>query len=309
MKIPVILGPTSAGKTSLSLELCQKLKGEIISADSRQIYRHMDVGTGKMPLNQEKVLKKHEGFWEINNVKIWGYDIVDPGEYFSAHDFALFGLNKAKEILAMKNNPFLVGGTGLYIDFFTGKIKGNSTPPNFIYRKELENKPLEELQKILTSLNLEANDSDIHNKRRLVRIIERNTYSEKKPPSPLPYLSDINFIFIGLTAPREFLYSRADLWVESIWQNERILEEIQNLIALGFKESPQLNGFIYKVALDFNKGLVSKEEAIQKTKFDMHSYIRRQQTYFKRNSEIKWFDISQDNCEQNIYNYLKDVGF
>ncbi len=310
MKIPVILGPTSTGKTGLALELCQEFNGEIISADSRQVYKHMDVGTGKMPANASTEIKKSDKVWEIAGINIWGYDIVCPGEYFSAYDFALLALEKARNTLLTGKMPFLVGGTGLYIDFFTGKIQGNSLPPDFKYRNELENETLEKLQKLMMSLNLGVNESDFQNKQRLVRIIERNNNStEKKSTTPLPYLQNAEYIFIGLTAPREFLYKRADLWVDSIWQQDKILEEVQTLIALGFSDTPQLNGFIYKDAQDFLQGPLTREEAIQKTKFATHAYIRRQQTYFKKNPEINWFDISQDNWMENIYNLFKDVEF
>ncbi|HDQ88696.1 MAG TPA: hypothetical protein ENN92_00935 [candidate division WWE3 bacterium] len=309
LKIPVILGPTSTGKTGLALWLCKEFGGEIISADSRQIYKHMDIGTGKLPLGMASSIKRDAEFWEIEGVKIWGYDIVCPGEYYSAYDYALFALEKAKNNLSAGKTPFLVGGTGLYIDFFTHRIEGNSLPPDFNYRKKLEFQDLKDLQKTVMSLNLEVNNSDFQNKQRLVRIIERNFPREKKSGTPLPYLQNSQFIFFGLTAPRDFLYDRADLWVDSIWKDDLLLDEVKKLNSMGFENSPQLNGFIYNEAQKFIKGLTSKEEAIQRTKFNTHAYIRRQQTYFKKNTEINWFDISRDNWKQTIYNKLKDAGF
>ncbi|MBP8960686.1 hypothetical protein KBG31_00460 [Patescibacteria group bacterium] len=308
MKIPVIVGPTSTGKTGLALEMCKKLNGQIISADSRQIYRHMDVGTGKIPLGEKEIIK-HEDYWEIAGINVWGYDIVNPGEYYSAYDFALFALERAKKLIQEEKMPFLVGGTGLYIDFFTQKIQGNSLPPDFNYRKSLEKKNLQELQNLLTSLNLIANTSDFQNKHRLVRIIERNRSAPKIVATPLPHLKNVKFVFIGLTAPRDFLYNRADLWVDSIWKKDKIVLEVEKLSSLGFINSVQLNGFIYSQAIDYKKGVMVREEAIQKTKFAVHSYIRRQETYFKKNSCIQWFDISKDNLEQTIYNYFRNVEY
>ncbi len=305
MKIPVIVGPTSSGKTSLSLDLCKKLDGEVISADSRQIYKHMDIGTGKLPAHAEVSYERHDKYWILEGKNVWGYDLVTPDEYFSAYDFADFGLKKAGELIEKGLHPIIAGGTGLYIDFFTHRIKDLSGPPDLDLREKLESKDLKELQDEVTSLNIELNRSDFHNKYRLVRILERKKTTES--PSPLPYLKDVNYIFIGLTAPRKFLYQRVDLWADSIWQDDLIVKEVEKLIDLGYEDSPKLHGLVYENAYAYFKREKSRKKAIQRTKFNLHAYIRRQQTYFKRNKEIKWFDITQDNYVQTLYNYFKEI--
>lgn len=317
-KIPVILGPTCTGKTDLGLRLCQHLGGEIVSADSRQVFKGMDIGTGKISSLrefQEKGISKDSGVWLQEGINIWGYDLIFPEEYFSAQEFANFGLNKAHHIFSLGKIPFLVGGTGLYIDFFTGRIRPNINPPNFSYRKELEAKTLSELQNLVSLLGAKANASDFSNKRRLVRIVERLSFdrdeknkisSEKaKDQKALePYFSPEQFIFIGLTSSRTILYAKADKWVDSIWNEESLIMEIKSLLSKYSPQTPQLQGFIYKEGLKFLNGELSKSDAIQKTKFSIHAYIRRQQTYFKRNPDISWFDISKDNWRENVYNLL-----
>jgi len=304
MKIPVILGPTSSGKTSLAIKLCTKLNGEIISADSRQIYKFMDVGTGKVPIGKDVAIERKDDFWVLDNVKVWGYDLVTPDEDFSAYDFAKFGLTVAGDLTEKSIVPFLVGGTGLYIDFFTHRIKDIIGPPDLELRKELEKKNLKGLQQDVRSLNLLLNTSDFNNKRRLVRILERNKTS--KSPTPLPYLENAKFVFIGLTASRDFLYKRVDGWVDSIWEDDIIVTEVSDLISLGYVDSRRISGLIYGNAVDFLNTEKTREEAVQKTKFNLHAYIRRQQTYFKRNKAIKWFDVTQDNLTENVYNYIKN---
>ncbi len=302
MKIPVILGPTSSGKTGLGLRLCKEFNGEIISADSRQIYKFMDIGTGKIPVNKEVDVERNDAFWILEGVRVWGYDLITPDKDFSAYDFIQFGLPVAKALAEKSKMPFLVGGTGLYIDFFTHRIKDSGGPSDLKLRKDLEKKPLKSLQDNVTSLNIELNNSEFNNKQRLVRVLERNLTT--KSPTPLPYLEDAEFVFIGLTASRDFLYERVDSWVDSIWKDDAIVAEVLDLISRGYEDSSRLSGLIYGNAKDFLGSGKSLTEAIQKTKFELHAYIRRQQTYFKRNESVEWFDVGQDNLAENIYNYI-----
>jgi len=304
MKIPVILGSTSSGKTGLALKLCEEFNGEIISADSRQIYKFMDIGTGKIPIGKNVDIERKDDFWDLDSVKVWGYDLITPDKDFSAYDFAKFGLTVAGDLTEKSIVPFLVGGTGLYIDFFTHRISGIPGPPDLKLRKGLEKKSLEELQQNVTSLNIELNNSEFNNKQRLTRILERNL--TKKSRIPLPYLKGVEFVSIGLTSSRDFLYGRVDSWVDSIWKDDAIVTEVSDLVSRGYSDNRRLSGLIYGNAKDFLEGKKIREEAIQETKFDLHAYIRRQQTYFKRNKDIKWFDIAQDNLTENVYNYIKN---
>ena len=301
----VIVGPTSTGKTSLSVELCKKLGGEIISADSRQIYKYMDVGTGKLPLGSSVEINKGEGFWELDGVKIWGYDLVSPDQYFSSYDFAKYALEKTEEIFSRGKNVFIVGGTGYYVDTVTGKLVLNTNiEPDFALRSELENKPLSELQFLLTSLNLEAfKKIDKKNPVRLIRAIEKEK-GMKKNLTPLPR-PDVKFIYIGLTGSRELLYWKADKWVEAIW-NGGLISETEKLLSMNFGSFPPLRGLVYKTAVSFINKEITEDAAVQRIKFDIHAYIRRQQTWFKRNPDICWFDVSVDSCGENVYTFVKE---
>jgi tRNA dimethylallyltransferase len=301
----VILGPTSSGKTSLAIKLCKRLGGEIISADSRQVYEHMDIGTGKRPVKGGIPIKKHSNHWELDGVKVWGYDVVTPNQFFSVYDFALFALKKAHELLGQGKAVFLVGGTGFYIDIFTGKVKPSQIKPNLELRKDLESKSLATLREDLTSLNLEEYKKiDTQNKVRLIRAIEK-TLGEKNPTTPLPYLKNVEFRYFGFTADNSFLYKRVDNWLDHIWDNG-LVEEVEDLLAGEFRDSLKLRGLVYKSVVSCLNKELSEVEARQRAKFDLHAYIRRQKTYFNKNPDIEWFDISNsaDDIEQKLYNLI-----
>ena len=308
-KIPeiyIILGPTSLGKTSLALKLCEKFNGEIISADSRQICKYMDIGTGKVPLDTQIRIKKGPNYWELNEKKIWGYDLINPDQYFSGYDFAIFALEKAREIIENGKNVFLVGGTGFYIDIFTGRIKLTQVSPDLKLRKSLESLSLDVLQNKLREIDNEMFESvDKLNKVRLVRALEKKLSANKdNDKKRLPYF-DFYSVYIGLTSSRNVIYERVDKWVEKIWDSG-LLNEVMNLREKGYGETHRVKGLIYGTAGEFLDGKLTRKGAIERTKYDVHSYVRRQQTWFKRNPDIEWFDISQDDFEEIIYNRVKE---
>ena len=303
-KVYIILGPTCTGKTSLAIEFCKKCGGEIVSADSRQVYKYMDIGTGKLPVDLSIPVEKIDKKWIFDGVNIWGYDLVTPDKYFSAYDYAQFALPKIKDILGEDKGVFLVGGTGFYIDIVTGRKKPAGTKPDFELRKALETTPTKNLLTWLTSLNPEKLEIiDTKNRARIIRALEIELRREKTNTTPLPYLQNIKFIFIGLTAPREVLYEKVDVWLENIWGNG-LLDEVKNLLDMGFGNSPKLHGLVYKSAVDFLEKKISEDAAKQRAKFDLHAYVRRQQTWFKKNKEIEWFDITNEELSANVENLL-----
>ena len=292
-KVYVVLGPTCSGKTSVALDLCRSMDGEIVSADSRQIYKYMDIGTGKFPFGEHNV-----------NVKIWGYDLVVPGKYFSVVDYVNFAVKKVKEILKEGKKVFIVGGTGFYVDVLTGRQEITGYAPNFVLREQLENKSVEELLSYLKSINSNKTlNIDIKNKVRLIRAIEKVLTKKSNYTSLVNSLNNVNFKFIGLQSDRGFLYNKVDGWVNWIWENG-LIEEVKGLINNGYKETHQMKGLIYKDAVDFIDKKTLAKEAIQRTKFDLHSYIRRQQTWFKKNDQIKWFDIKDKKLSENVQNFV-----
>lgn len=298
----IILGPTSSGKTSLAIEFCKKYGGEIISVDSRQIYKHMDIGTGKEPIKANFEVKKEDGGWTMDGVKIWGYDLVNPNQYFSAYDFALFAIEKLKDIISREKTPFLVGGTGFYFNVITGEVELDKTPPDFSLREELEELTTEELkQKLLKENPALAEKTDLNNPARMIRAIEKTMSEKERDPIILP--KNIEYTKIGLTAPRKFLYEKADAWVENIWENG-LIEETKLLINSEYKDSQKLKGLVYKTTVKYLNQEIKAEEAKQKIKHNLHAYIRRQQTYFKKISNITWIDVSQDNKLEKLYNIV-----
>ena len=292
-KVYVVLGPTCSGKTSVALDLCRSMDGEIVSADSRQIYKYMDIGTGKFPFGEHNV-----------NIKIWGYDLVVPGKYFSVVDYVNFAVKKVKEILKDGRKVFIVGGTGFYIDVLTGRQQIFKYEPNFVLREQLEDKSVEELLSYLKSINSNKTlNIDTKNKVRLIRAIEKELTKKSNDTSLVSLLNNVNFKFIGLQSDRGFLYNKVDGWVNWIWENG-LIEEVKGLINNGYKETHQMKGLIYKDAVDFLDGKTFVQEAIQRTKFDLHGYVRRQQTWFKKNDQIKWFDIKDKKLSENVQNFV-----
>lgn len=300
----IIFGPTSSGKTSLALSLCKKLNGEIISTDSRQVYKGMDIGTGKIPVDkQETSIKRHDKYWEVEGVKIHGYDLITPDEYFSAYDFAKFAFQKIRKLKELKKTPFLVGGTGFYIDVITGRIKLSGTKPNAQMRESLNKTPTTNLLNSLKLLNQDVvSEIDISNRQRIIRALEIE-FNKENDGKPLEYINNEGFQYIGLGSSRKTLYERADKWLDGIW-DAGLIEETQYLLKK-YPNNEKLNGLVYKSVVSVIKSLSSSVEARQKAKFDIHAYIRRQSTWFKRYTEAELFDVEDVNLYRNVFNLVK----
>ncbi len=302
--IPVICGPTSTGKTSLALDLAKDLDAVIISADSRQIYKQMDIGTGKLPVSANHTVKKNKETWEIDGVTVYGYDLVQPNEVYSAFDFCNYARGVIEQNYVKNKRVLVVGGTGFYIDTLTGKILPSGSPPDQVLRSELNTLSLEVLQEKLRALSIEAfNSVDIKNKVRLIRAIEKithpvNTTSLKQ----LPFYA--KYVYLGLKTTNEFMYSKADLWAESVWKNG-LVNETRTLISQGYQDAVPLNGLIYKSVQAYINGSMTSDAALQRIKYDLHAYIRRQLTWFKKNTDIHWCDISVLSKEQIKHDALR----
>ena len=298
----VILGPTCAGKTSLGLKLCQKFNGAIISADSRQVVRHMDIGTGKIPMSGTTLkIDRMEGSWILSDVGVYGYDLVDPDQYFSAYDFVTYCKKTFPRASLNGKNVFVVGGTGFYIDALTGKTPLAGVGPDLELRKYLETLTLDQLGQKLFELNSAASQKiDLKNPARVIRAVEKSLSREvlQEKSSLLA-----NPTYIGLTCDRKVLYERADAWVGAIF-GAGLFEEVAK-IQEQFPKSQRLTGLIYKSAVNYLAGQTTLEEAKQRAKFDMHAYIRRQQTWFKRDPNIIWFDISQPNFDEQVVSLVE----
>lgn len=298
-KILIIQGPTSSGKTSLALSIVKEINGVIISADSRQIYKHMDIGTGKVPVGYSNEIIRNKDHWFMEGIKVFGYDMVNPGEYFSAQSYVDFAQNLIK-VFSEKNVPVIVvGGTGFYIDALVGKIILEGGGPDQELRSRLEKCSLNELLDILEKNNSGIfNGIDKKNKVRVLRAVEKTLTppevgTTKKVENPLIVIPKVS---VGLTSDRELLYKRADTWVDSIWEN--LLNETKALMGAGYEDTPQMKGLIYKTSVMYIKNQLNEKKSVERIKFDIHAYIRRQQTWFKRNPEIIWYDINCLSKEQ-----------
>src|SRR3990167_8855937 len=204
-KLLVIAGPTGTGKTNLALDLAKKFDGELISADSRQIYKGMDIGTGKVPTDEKKIknqeLEKHDRFWIINGVPVYLYDVITPDKTFSVAQYQQLAYQAIEKTHAKNKLPILVGGTGLYVQAVTEGLKIPNVPPNERLRKKLEVKPLSSLVSELETIDPHTADKiDKQNPRRVIRALEV-FYQAGESISKLKSKFKINFdlLKIGLT--------------------------------------------------------------------------------------------------------------
>lgn len=298
----IILGPTCIGKTAKALELCKKFDGEIVAVDSRQVVKGFDIGTGKTPISNStpNILKK-DGFWEIDGVKVWGYDLVAPDVLFTVTDYATF----VKQIPLSKKVVFYVGGTGFYFDILLGRKKTAGVAPDPEFRKKMESLSASQLFELLQEVDMKlASRIDKSNPRRLVRALEISS-KPRSLETDLSVFAKEPQIF-GFELSREELYKRSDLWVDTIFERG-LVEEVKVLIEKGFENSRSMNGLIYSAAKALVKGSLSKEEAVTRTKFDIHAYIRRQSTYFNKISGITWLPVSNTTFDIDLQSRVESI--
>ena len=306
-KLLVILGPTATGKTDLALRLASLAQGELVSADSRQVYRGLDIGTGKLPGGDLRFtvkdlrIKKGKGWWEIGGIKIWMYDVVSPAVQYTVADYVKDTQKVINKIVTSDKLPIIVGGTGLYLKALLYGLPNLTIPVDKKLRKELEKLTKEKLRKRLKVIALERwkmmNQSDRENPRRLVRAIELAGSNHVGDPSPAVPVQDDNVLKVGLTAPREVLYTRADARVISRI-NQGMIEESKRLQKNGLTlERMKGLGLEYGVLADYLDGKINDniDELIEKLQWKIHGYIRRQLTWFKKEKNINWFDITDKN--------------
>ncbi len=310
-KLLVILGSTSTGKTDLALRLAGKFNGEVVACDSRQVYKGLDIGTGKLPSVKYKVkseeLKKQDGFWEMNGIKIWMYDVADPKKQYTVYDYVRDANKVMDDIIKRGKRPIIVGGTGLYIKALLEGLPNLVIPLDLELREELKKLSLQELQKRLQKLSpykwYKMNHSDRQNPRRLVRVIEiMQSLKLKAQNSKLQLKTqNYNILKIGLTAPRQILYQRIDERVTSRIKQGMVNEaEKLHQKGLSYKRMKQL-GLEYGVLADYLEGKISsRDELIKQLQFKIHGYARRQITWFKKENKAYWFDITQNGWEDKV---------
>lgn len=312
MKSPpllIICGPTATGKTDLGIKLAPRFHGELLSADSRQVYSNMDVGTGKnishYKLTKSKLSWQNKplNYYQLSRTKIWGYDLVAPNQDFSIAHFQSFAHTIIPHLHTKSTLPIIVGGTGLYLKIFSVSLDTVSIKPDHALRQQLQSSSLSELQAHLHVVDPEKlkhmNHSDYHNPRRLVRAIEIAQHKEKSHTSSKSFSSS-NQYWIGLTAPISHLEQRIADNVKS--RAEQIEQEIQHLTTQfpQFWQLPSASTLGYSQYREYLDGRLSRSQAINLWIKAETQYLRRQLTWFKRLPQINWFDISLPSWNQQV---------
>ena len=279
-----ILGPTASGKTPFAVELAHKVNGEIISGDSRQVYRHMDIGTGK-DLNEYTI-----GDTTINHHLI---NIRNPGEKYSLFDFMKDFHVAYNDIVARKKMPLLCGGTGLYIESVIKGYELMSVPQNPELREELQTKSLDELTAILSTLKEPHNTTDRENKRRAIRAIEIALYQKEQTSSQKLY-DPIDSLIIGVSIDRELRRQKISTRLITRLE-EGMVEEVQNILSRGIAAEDLIYyGLEYKFVTLYVIGKLSYAEMFTQLEIAIHQFAKRQMTWFRgmerRGLKINWID-------------------
>lgn len=275
-RVLVIVGPTASGKSDLAIRLARKFRGEIISADSRQVYKGLDIGTGKITKKEMRGIPHHL------------LSVADPKKQFSVSDYKTLADNLLQYIVVKSRLPIVVGGTGLYIDTLTGKINLPEVPQNKLLRSKLDKFSNEKLFVMLTKKDPErAKTIDRHNKVRLIRALEIIESLGHVPTRQPARSTSFKFIYVGLKPDdlEKKIYRRL------ITRLPGIIREAGKLIklrSLSYKRMHQL-GLEYRYVGLYLQGKISKKELEEKLYIEIRRYAKRQMTWFKRNKKIKWF--------------------
>jgi tRNA dimethylallyltransferase len=276
-----ILGPTAVGKSALALRLAQEFRGEIVAADSRQVYRGMDIGTAKASAAEQQRTPHHL------------IDVVNPDEPFALAAYQHLAYAAIAQIHARGNVPFLVGGTGLYVRAVLEGLTIPRVAPNLERRKQLEREGAQTLYARLQRFDpLAASKIDPRNKRRVVRAVEV-CEAVGKPISELQRLNAPNYrvLRIGLTMPRAELYQRINARVDQMIA-DGFVEEVRALLAHGYAaDLAAMSGLGYRQIAAYLNGLSTREEAIHLLKRDTRRFVHHQYGWFRLDDpRIRWFD-------------------
>jgi len=292
-----IVGPTATGKSSLALELCQNLNGEIISADSRQVYRYMDIGTAK-PTEEERALVPHHLI-----------DVVNPDGDFSLALYQSKALQTIDDIQRRGKLAFLVGGSGLYVWALLEGWRIPQVPPDPALRQSLEARAkVEGGEKLYDELKetdpASAERIDPRNVRRVIRALEVSLqgapFSQLQVKHPF-----VDSIIIGLTTDRADLYQRIDARIDNMIKRG-LAAEVESLAARGYGfDLPSMSGLGYKQIGMYLQGKTDLPTAIQQIKFDTHSFARHQYNWFRlKDKRINWFEAGKD-TNQAIHRFVQ----
>jgi tRNA dimethylallyltransferase len=307
-KLLIIVGPTAVGKTELAVELAKKFDGELVSADSRQVYKHLNIGTGKdIPVGSQPQIIDGYSVYEIDGVRLWGYDLVDPKEEFSVAQYVTHVKKILQKIWQDNKLAVIVGGTGFYVNALIDGVETLDIPQNKPLRNQLELMKVDELFEILAQLDAtkaaSLNSSDKKNKVRLVRAIEVadakiRGIKEKGKTKIDPIKADI--LMIGIATDRETINSRIKQRVEKRLEMG-VEQEIESLIENGvIWQDQSMSSLGYKQWKDYFEHHKDKDQVIKEWQQDEQKYAKRQMTWFKRDKRIMWFDTSAENYSSEV---------
>jgi len=297
--VPVIIGPTAVGKTALSLQIAKNIPVEIVSADSRQIYKYLDIGTAKAPLEIRRQIKHHM------------IDICEPGDYFSAGVYSAKSRKIIDDILKKGNLPLVVGGSGFYIQALVDGIFESQARDKTIrseLEKQLDEKGLSYLYSFLMQVDPDyAVKISSNDKQRIMRSLEVyrvtgrtfSSWHDEKPAAPR-----FEPLMIGLNMERTLLYERINERVEQMF-DQGLVNEARQILDMGFDEKCNaLNTVGYKEVIDCFKDLHSFEEAKELIKRNSRRYAKRQLTWFRRDERIKWYNVT---CVEDIEKIADEI--
>lgn len=307
MKQPLIVltGPTAVGKTSLSISLAKAVNGEIISADSMQVYKKMDIGSAKIRSE------------EMQGIPHYLVDVLEPEEEFHIVKFQQMAKKAMEDIYSRGKIPILVGGTGFYIQAVTKDIDFTEAQQENDYRKELEalaeEKGREHLHEMLRKVDpVSADAIHAHNVKRVIRALEFyhqngspiSAHNEEQKQHESPY----NLAYFVLNMPRELLYERIDLRVDQMMK-EGLLEEVSRLKEEGcHRGMVSMQGLGYKEILAYLDGEYPLEEAVRVLKRDTRHFAKRQLTWFRREQELTWVNKDQFSYQEDqILDYMLEI--
>ncbi len=294
-KVIVICGPTASGKTVLSIELAKKINGEIISADSMQIYKDMDIGTAKPDRE------------EMQGIKHYLLDFVEPDTRYSVAQYKMDATNAIEEILKKKKTPIIVGGTGLYIDALIYGIEYTDMQIDEDYRNELDKIAQEQGTQKLYEMALKIDKQAMqkispNDRKRICRVLEiykatGKTKTEQEVESRKKGVK-YDYKVFALNMEREILYNRINLRVDQMIE-KGLIEEVKKLKEKYNKFPTAMQGLGYKEVVEYLEGKVTKEEMIEKIKMETRRYAKRQLTWFRKNKQTIWLDATKDK-EYNV---------
>lgn len=292
--IIVIVGPTASGKTAFSIEVAKAIDGEIISADSRQVYRGLDIGTGKVTIEEMQGVPHHL------------LDVADPHTTFTANDFVRLGRIAIQDIQSRGKVPIIVGGTGFYIDALLDKVPLADVGINHTLRSSLKNVPVDELYERLSRIDPDRaaamnTPSERNNHVRLIRAIEVATASHPVTRSDLVVTLPKHIVWIGIRVRDEELRERINVRL-SDRLNSGMIEESQSLHAhdLSYERMESL-GLEYRYLARFLTGTITRDQLESQLRIAIRQYAKRQMTYWKRNDEIEWY------ARQELPSALRDI--